>query len=245
MQELEAEGVVEKRGTAGTFVTMAMAGDGNTRPAWQLLRDAGKQRQAELESIDTDGAVEVQSSVPAIPYDWVRGLAFTEDEPIVLMGAPRGVSRALQLQPDELVLRMRYILGNIDLDPPSGIVETYYPGQLFVDAVRLGPDRQIILDRLIVESWLNRQDAKRVRRVIDDVEVRAPRADERREFGMLLVDAMISVERKVLDQDENVLEVTYIVTPASRVRLRHVYEIKGDAERNGHEAAPEVTQMEE
>ncbi|HEU5439302.1 MAG TPA: GntR family transcriptional regulator [Ktedonobacterales bacterium] len=244
MQELEAEGVVEKRGTAGTFVTIAMRGNGDTAPARQLLRDAGRKRRAELAAIERVGIV-VHTTAPGVPDDWVRGLIIEVEEPVVFMAAPPQVSEALKLAPGELVIRLRRILTNEEWESIR-IVETYYPGRPLMEQFRIDEHTYMTLDVALVEAWRNRMYAKRIRRVIDDVEVRALRAAERREYGMLQVDAVVSVERTVLDRDENVLEVTYIVSPASRVKLRHVYEIVGGDEGHGeHEAASDANATEE
>lgn len=243
MQELEADGVVEKRGTAGTFVTMAMSGNGDTAPARQLLRDAGRKRRTELAAIERVGIV-VHTTAPGIPDDWVRGLIVEVEEPVVFMAAPPQVSEALKLAPGELVIRLRRILTNEEWESIR-IVETYYPGRPLMEQFRIDEHTYMTLDVALVEAWRNHEYAKRIRRVIDDVEVRALRAAERREYGMLQVDAVVSVERTVLDRDENVLEVTYIVSPASRVKLRHEYEIVGDEGQNGDEAASEASETEE
>jgi DNA-binding GntR family transcriptional regulator len=209
IQKLEAEDLITRRSTSGTYVKVEA-------PIIEVVR--GQEIIQGSEEAPTAGD-ELAHSGSFIENMRRRGRkpTITFIDPIALVAASMEVAQHLQVPLRSIVLR-RYRLQSAD-SIPYRIIESYYPGDLFGELLQTDIGEKPLF------QWLLEHHGKQVQHVAEELTARLPTPIERQWLKMSSSSPVMAFERTVWEQEQRVVEWAKVTAVAALYRFHYEYDI--------------------
>lgn len=221
LEILDAEGLIERKGPAGTFVAGQVAsaqppGRVETPPRFLWLLDAAELAQA-------------QSFLHQLARV-ASGLIPLDKDPLAMIPANDEVAEQLEIPPRTLVMRrFRYLFAR-DADytyisTTYHLIESFYPGDLFAHLFNeVYPEA--VYDSVALVEMLATSTGRQPAHLSEHLRARLPKERERQLLKITHAAPVFEIDVQVRDRERRVLEFARIVTPAARFSLDHEAEIE-------------------
>ena len=209
MQKLEAEDLISRKSTSGTYVKVEA-------PIIEVVR--GQELIQGTGGIPTTGD-ELAHSGSFIENMKKRGRkpSITFIDPVALVVADDEVAKHLGIALRSIVLR-RYRLQSAD-GIPYRLIESCYPGDLFGELLQTDIGEKPLF------QWLSERHGKHVQQVVEELTARLPTARERKWLRISSSSPVIAFERTVWDHERRVVEWAKVTAIAALYRFHYEYDI--------------------